>query len=80
MKNIQFGGGAINDTITHIANHNYGFGGVGTSGMGSYHGRYTLNTFTYEKSIHEKRNWLDIPLRYQPYTKRKRKIIDFFLK
>lgn len=80
MKNIQFGGGAINDTIVHIANHHYGFGGVGTSGMGSYHGKYTLRTFTYEKSILEKSNWLDVPLRYQPYTKRKSKFINFFLR
>lgn len=80
MRNIPFGGGAINDTIVHIANHHYGFGGVGSSGMGSYHGKYTLKTFTHEKSIHEKKNWIDIPLRYQPYSTKKTKWIKFFLK
>lgn len=80
MRNISFGGGAINDTIVHIANHHYGFGGVGSSGMGSYHGKYTLKTFTHEKSIHEKSTWFDVKLRYQPYTSKKIKWIKFFLR
>ena len=67
MENISFGGGCINDTMVHIATHSLPFGGVGDSGMGSYHGKLSFNTFTHMKSILVKSNKLDIKLRYAPY-------------
>lgn len=67
LKNISFGGGCINDTIVHLCNPNLPFGGVGESGIGFYHGKYSYDTFTHYKSVLKKGNWLDIPLRYPPY-------------
>ncbi len=80
LKNISFGGGCINDTIIHLATPYMGFGGVGESGMGSYHGKYSFNTFSHKKSIIKKSNWIDLPMRYHPYSKRKEKLIRFFLR
>lgn len=79
-KNISFGGGCINDTVIHLANHNIAFGGVRQSGIGSYHGDKSFETFSHYKSILKKANWLDLPMRYTPYTKNKEKIIKLFLK
>ncbi len=69
MDTLSFGGGCINDTITHIANPNLPFGGVGNSGMGQYHSKRTFDTFTHYKSILRKSNFPDIPLRYPPCRK-----------
>lgn len=80
LKNVSFGGGCINDTIMHIANSNLPFGGVGESGMGQYHGEYTFHTFTHFKAIVKKYNFLDINLRYMPYTKIKFNILKRILK
>lgn len=80
LKNISFGGGCINDTIIHLANSKLGFGGVGESGMGSYHGKYSFDTFSHKKSIIKKANWIDLPMRYHPYTDKNEKLIRFFLK
>lgn len=80
IKKYSFGGGVINDTIMHFANHNLPFGGVGESGMGSYHGHYGFDTFSHSKSVVTRYNWLDIPLRYAPYknkVKRLRKLLGF---
>ncbi len=74
-KNFSFGGGCINDTIIHMASSNLPFGGVGHSGMGSYHGRYGFDTFSHRKSIVKKCAQLDLPLRYHPYTSRKDAIL-----
>ncbi len=79
-KNISFGGGCINDTVIHLANHNIAFGGIRQSGIGSYHGDKSFETFSHYKSILKKANWLDLPMRYTPYTKNKDKIIKMFLK
>lgn len=76
----QFGGGCVNDTIIHLATSQMGFGGVGMSGMGSYHGKCGFDTFTHEKSIVDKGNWLDLPMRYQKYTPWKEKLLHLFLK
>lgn len=70
MKNTSFGGGCINDTIVHLATSHMGFGGVGESGMGSYHGKESFSTFSHSKSVLKKSNFLDIPLRYPPYKKK----------
>lgn len=75
IRNIPFGGGCINDTIVHLATSEMGFGGVGYSGMGSYHGKTGFETFSHRKSILKKYNWLDFPMRYHPYSEVKEKII-----
>jgi len=68
IQKFSFGGGCINDTIVHFANHRLPFGGVGNSGLGAYHGQYTFDTFSHKKGVVKKANWLDIPVRYAPYN------------
>lgn len=80
LNEISFGGGCINDTIVHLATSRMGFGGVGNSGMGAYHGWKSFETFTHEKNILEKYCWLDLPIRYQPYSAVKDKLIHMFLR
>lgn len=80
LQTLSFGGGCINDTIIHLATSEMGFGGVGESGMGSYHGRKSFETFSHEKSIVKKFTWLDLPMRYQPYNKIKEKLVRMFVK
>ena len=75
-----FGGGCINDVIIHLATSEMGFGGFGESGMGSYHGKHGFDTFTHYKSIVDKKTWMDLPLRYQPYKKIYDKLVRVFLK
>ena len=80
-EEISFGGGCINDVIIHLATSEMGFGGVGESGMGSYHGKIGFDTFSHTKSIVNKKTWIDLPMRYQPYNKkRNERLIRFFLK
>ena len=76
----QFGGGCVNDTIIHLATSAMGFGGVGASGMGAYHGKVGFDTFSHHKSIVDKKTWLDLPMRYQPYQPFKEKLVRMFLK
>ncbi len=80
LKSVPYGGGCINDTIIHLASPYMGFGGVGESGMGSYHGKRSFDTFTHYKSIIDKSNLLDLPMRYHPYTKSKLGMIKRFMK
>lgn len=75
-----FGGGCINDVVIHLATSEMGFGGFGESGMGSYHGKDGFDTFSHTKSIVDKKNWLDLPMRYQPYQKLYEKLLRMFLK
>lgn len=79
-KYVSFGGGCINDTMIQASVCEMGFGGVGQSGMGSYHGKKSFDTFSHEKSIVKKYCWLDLPMRYQPYQKIYYKIIRMFLR
>ena len=79
-KRCQFGGGCINDTIIHLATSQMGFGGVGASGMGAYHGRAGFDTFSHKKSIVDKKTWMDLPMRYQPYGQFNEKLLRMFLK
>jgi len=79
-ERIQYGGGCINDTIIHLATSEMGFGGVGESGMGAYHGKAGFDAFSHTKSIVDKKTWMDMPMRYQPYTKFFDKMIRMFLK
>lgn len=80
LEKCRFGGGCVNDTLIHLATSEMGFGGVGESGMGSYHGKTGFDAFTHYKSIVDKKTWLDLSMRYQPYTKENEKLIRMFLK
>ena len=81
IDRIPFGGGCINDTIIHLATSEMGFGGVGESGMGSYHGKVGFDTFSHIKSIVDKKTWLDLPFRYAPYRSELfKKMLKMFLK
>jgi aldehyde dehydrogenase (NAD+) len=68
MNQVQFGGGCINDTVAHLLNHDLPFGGIGNSGIGAYHGKFSFDTFTHYKGVMNKVTWPDIPLRYPPYN------------
>ena len=80
LSRTSSGGGCWNDTIIHLATPHMGFGGVGNSGMGSYHGKLSFDTFTHYKSIVKKSNFIDLPMRYHPYTDKKFSMIRKFLK
>ena len=80
LSRCSFGGGCINDAIVHLATNNMGFGGVGESGMGAYHGRVGFDTFSHKKSIVDKKTWIDVNMRYQPYTGFKEFLLRMFLK
>ena len=80
LRRAAFGGGCINDTIIHLATSRMGFGGIGHSGMGSYHGKESFNTFSHQKSIVKKSTLLDLPVRYAPYTPIKDSLLRLFLR
>ncbi len=80
IHQFSFGGGAVNDVIVHIANKKLPFGGVGTSGYGAYHGKFSFDTFSHKKSITKRATWLDVPLRYAPYSAKKLKMAKTLLK
>jgi aldehyde dehydrogenase (NAD+) len=80
LSRCNFGGGCVNDTIVHLATSEMGFGGVGESGMGQYHGKTGFDTFTHYRSILTKKNWIDVSMRYQPYTDFNNKLLKMFLK
>ncbi|ULQ58835.1 aldehyde dehydrogenase [Brucepastera parasyntrophica] len=75
---IPFGGGCINDTVMHIASHSLPFGGTGESGIGSYHGKTSFETFSRMKPVIEKSLRLDVPLRYAPFAGKYKKFRKFF--
>lgn len=78
---LSYGGGCVNDVVIHLASSEMGFGGVGESGMGSYHGKEGFDAFSHNKSIIDKKTWMDLPMRYQPYTNNfYRALLRFFLK
>lgn len=78
---LSYGGGCINDVIIHLATSAMGFGGVGESGMGSYHGKDGFDAFSHYKSMVDKKMWLDLPMRYQPYKRRLyESLLHIFLK
>ncbi len=79
LHKIPFGGGCVNDTLMHLASPYLPFGGVGTSGMGSYHGKKSFETFSHEKSILDKSIRIDLPFRYPPYND-KLKLVKKILK
>jgi len=75
LSELSFGGGCINDTIMHVTNDKQPFGGVGNSGIGSYHGEYGFACFSHQKSITERANWGEPDLKYPPYSENKAKWI-----
>lgn len=76
---LSFGGGCVNDTLMHLSHHDMPFGGVGASGIGHYHGKYSFDTFTHEKSVVKNSTIIDIPVRYAPFTQAKNKLFRKFL-
>jgi aldehyde dehydrogenase (NAD+) len=80
LTNVSFGGGCVNDTIVHIATTSLPFGGVGNSGINSYHGKKSFETFSHYKSVLKKSNLIDLPIRYTPYTKFKNALIKIFMR
>lgn len=80
LNSCSFGGSCINDTIIHLATCHMPFGGVGASGMGSYHGKQSFDTFTHYRSIVKKATWIDLPMRYLPYSDKKLKMVKMFMK
>lgn len=79
-RRLPYGGGCINDVVIHLATSEMGFGGIGESGMGSYHGKAGFDAFSHIKSIVDKKTFLDIPVRYQPYTEKAEKLLRLLLK
>jgi aldehyde dehydrogenase (NAD+) len=79
LNEISFGGGAINDSLVHLLNPNLPFGGVGASGIGSYHSKAGFDTFTHYKSILHKSFLFEPNIKYKPYSKLKKKILKFLL-
>ena len=80
LRKISFGGGAINEAIMHISNPKLPFGGVGDSGIGSYHGEAGFKSFTHYKSILDKSNLFELSLKYYPHSNRKLSWIRLFMK
>lgn len=80
ITRCSFGGGCVNDTIMHITSSQMGFGGMGESGMGSYHGKTGFNTFSHNKSVIDKNTHFDLKVRYQPYNRKGLKLIKFCFK
>lgn len=77
----RYGGGCVNDCIIHLATSEMAFGGVGESGMGGYHGKDGFDAFSHTKSIVDKKTWMDLPMRYQPYDRGiYGKLLKMFLK
>lgn len=80
-ERLSYGGGCVNDVVIHLATSEMGFGGVGESGMGAYHGKEGFDVFSHYKSIVDKKTWIDLPMRYQPYKKGLYgKLLHIFLK
>ncbi|MGL5318514.1 MAG: aldehyde dehydrogenase family protein, partial [Bacteroidales bacterium] len=67
LKRTSSGGACINDTLLHIGNHKLPFGGVGNSGMGRYHGKYSFDAFSHQRSVVKSSTWIDLPFKYIPH-------------
>ena len=80
LEELSFGGATINDTLMHFGNHHLPFGGVGYSGMGSYHGLHSFNTFSHEKGVVKRSTWVDLFIRYPKYEESKLKLIKKIIK
>ncbi|MFY0252765.1 aldehyde dehydrogenase [Chitinophaga sp. 30R24] len=71
-EQVRFGGGCVNNTLVHFTNPELPFGGVGNSGIGRYHGKYSFDTFTHLKGMLKTATWLDVPIKYPPYNNKLR--------
>lgn len=80
LSRCRFGGGCVNDTVIHLATSGLPFGGVGESGMGAYHGRWSFETFSHIRGIVDKRARPDLPLRYRPFTRSTLPLLRRFMK
>lgn len=80
MNSVSYGGGCINDVLMHVSHHSLPFGGVGNSGMGAYHGKYSFDTFTHYKPVVSTSNHVDLPFRYPRFAKKNLPLIKKFLK
>lgn len=79
LNEVSFGGGCVNDSMMHLSNSRLPFGGVGHSGIGSYHGKSGFDAFSHFKSVVHKSFWLEPNIKYAPYTSRKLKLIKWLL-
>ena len=79
INKIPFGGGCINNADWHFTNHHLPFGGVGSSGMGAYHGKYTFDTFTRQKAVMKTPTWFDPSIKY-PSFKGRLKLFKWFIR
>lgn len=79
LNELSFGGGAVNDALMHISNSNLPFGGVGNSGMGAYHGKAGFDAFSHFKSIIDKPTWMELSIKYSPYSMKKLGLIKRLL-
>ncbi len=70
LNGVPFGGGCINNATLHLTNHKLPFGGRGASGMGNYHGKFSFDTFSHRKAVMKTPTWLDLAIKYPPYTGR----------
>ena len=80
LDRCRFGGGCINDCVIHLATPHMGFGGMGASGMGSYHGKDGFEAFSHRRSVLDKKTFMDLPVRYQPYTNLKYRLLRLFVR
>ncbi|MDY3121662.1 aldehyde dehydrogenase [Suipraeoptans intestinalis] len=74
IHSISYGGGCINDVVVHFTNHRLPFGGVGLSGIGSYHGKYGFDALSHKKGVVKSIRGIDVPFRYQPFDDKKWKL------
>ena len=79
IKSISYGGGCVNDVVIQVSNHYMPFGGVGNSGIGSYHGKYGFDTFSHKKSVVWNETILDLPIRYAPFNLLKFRMLKYIL-
>jgi len=79
IKSISYGGGCVNDVVIQVSNHYVPFGGVGNSGIGSYHGKYGFDTFSHKKSVVWNETMLDLPIRYAPFNLLKFRMLKYIL-
>lgn len=80
MESVSFGGGCVNDTVVQLVNPHLPFGGVGSSGMGCYHGPYSFEAFSHKKAIMVRGAWLDLPVRYPPYHEKAERMVRRLMK
>ena len=80
LRKTRSGNASVNETVMQIASPYLPYGGVGSSGMGRYHGKSSFDTFSNRRSVLVKSNLLDIPVRYPPYSKLKTKIVSFLMR